>query len=34
VKVIMIEGNKVKLSRRAVLQEQRDKKGAGAPPVT
>ena len=34
VKVIMIEGNKVKLSRRAVLQEQREKKGAGAPPVT
>jgi polyribonucleotide nucleotidyltransferase len=31
VKVITIEGNKVKLSRRAVLKEQRDKKGpAGA----
>jgi polyribonucleotide nucleotidyltransferase len=35
VKVIMIEGNKVKLSRKAVLREQREKHGVtGAPPVT
>jgi polyribonucleotide nucleotidyltransferase len=34
VKVITVEGNKIKLSRRAVLREQREKKGVtGAPPV-
>ena len=30
VKVINVEGNKVKLSRKAVLREQREKRGKGA----
>ena len=31
VKVLALEGNKIKLSRRAILKEQREKLGAAAP---
>ena len=33
VKVLAVEGNRIKLSRKAILKEQRAKMGGGAPPV-
>ncbi len=32
VKVLAVEGNRIKLSRKAILKEQRAKMGGGAPP--
>jgi polyribonucleotide nucleotidyltransferase len=34
VKVLAVEGNRIRLSRKAILKEQRAKMGGGAPPVT